>query len=68
MCLKKETYFGYKVHAMTTLQGLITHFEIIPACIDDREALRDLTAQMKQGILLADKGYISDALFCDLQK
>lgn len=65
---KKETYFGYKVHAMTTLQGFVTHFEITPACVDDREALRDLTAQMRHGILLADKGYISDSLFCDLQK
>lgn len=61
-------YFCYKVHAMTMLQGLITHFEITPACINDREALRDLTAQVQHGILLTDKGYISDALFYDLQK
>lgn len=53
---------------MTTLQGLITQFEISPACIDARETLQDLTTQMKQEILLTDKGYISDTLFCDLQK
>lgn len=47
---------------------MITHFEITPACVDDREALRELTSQMQHGSLLADKGYISDSLFYDLQK
>ncbi|MCB7344623.1 transposase, partial [Blautia obeum] len=39
---KKETYFGYKVHALITLEGYITAFEITPASTDDREGLRDL--------------------------
>ena len=39
---KKETYFGYKVHALVTLEGYITAFEITPASTDDREGLRDL--------------------------
>lgn len=39
---KKETYFGYKVHALITLEGYITAFEITPVSTDDREGLRDL--------------------------
>ena len=39
---KKETYFSYKVHAMVTLEGYVTAFEVTPASTDDREGLRDL--------------------------
>lgn len=39
---KKETYFGFKAHALVTLEGYITAFEITPASVDDREGLRDL--------------------------
>ena len=39
---KKETCFGYKVHAMVTLEGYVTTFEVTPASTDDREGLRDL--------------------------
>ena len=47
---KKETYFGFKVHAMITLEGFITSFEITPASTDDREGLRDLAANHSGGI------------------
>ena len=30
---KKETYFGFKVHAMITLEGYITAFEVTPASV-----------------------------------
>ncbi len=33
---KKEIYFGYKVHALITLEGYITAFEITAASVDDR--------------------------------
>ena len=31
---KKQTYFGYKVHALTTVEGAVMIFEITPANID----------------------------------
>ena len=34
---KKETYYGYKVHALITLEGYIASFEITPASTDARE-------------------------------
>ena len=59
---KKETYFGYKVHAMITLEGFITTFEITPASVDDREGLRDLTDGLSDITILGDKGYVGDHL------
>lgn len=59
---KKETYFGYKVHALITLEGFITAFEITPASTDDREGLRDLVRQQQPLTILGDKGYVGEAL------
>ena len=39
---KKQTYFGYKVHALTTIDGAVMIFEITPANIDDRKGLSDM--------------------------
>lgn len=52
---KKETYFGYKVHALITLEGFITAFEITLASTDDREGLRDLVMQQQPLTILGDK-------------
>ena len=54
---KKETYYGYKVHALITLEGYIASFEITPASTDDRKGLRDLTDHWSNVTILADKGY-----------
>lgn len=59
---KKETYFGYKVHAMITLEGYITTFEITPASTDDREGLRDMTEGQSGLVILGDKGYVGESL------
>jgi hypothetical protein len=64
---KKETYFGYKVHALITLEGFITDFEITPASTDDREGLRDIM-DSKSGItVFADKGYVGETLCEDMK-
>lgn len=59
---KKETYFGYKVHAMVTLEGYIPAFEITPASTDDREGLRVLVGGQSGLVVLGDKGYVGEAL------
>ena len=51
---KKETYLGYKVHAMITLEGYITTFEITPASTDDREGLRDMVDGQSGLVILGD--------------
>ena len=59
---KKETYFGYKVHALITLEGYITTFEITPASTDDREGLRDIVETQSNLVILGDKGYTGENL------
>ena len=60
---KKQTYFGYKVHVLTTFNGAIKAFEITGANVDDRYALYDLSPVVKSGsVIVGDKGYISGPL------
>lgn len=54
---KKETYYGYKVHALVNLEGYIIMFEITPASVDDREGLRDMASDLSNFTVLGDKGY-----------
>ncbi len=63
---KKETYFGCKVHAMITLEGYITAFEVTPASTDDREGLRDLVDGRSGLVVLGDKGYVGETLTEDM--
>ena len=64
---KKETYFGFKVHALITLEGYISAFEITPASVDDREGLRDFAENHLNLVILGDKGYTGEALSADMQ-
>lgn len=59
---KKETYFGYKVHALITFDGFIRNFELTSASVDDRKALPDLVEYQENLVLLGDKGYVSKSL------
>lgn len=65
---KKETYFGFKVHALITIEGYITAFEITPASVDDREGLRDFAENHLCLTVLGDKGYTGEQLWEDMQK
>lgn len=65
---KKETYFGFKVHALITLEGYITAFEITPASVDDREGLRDLAENCLGLVVIGDKGYTGETLIEDMRE
>ena len=65
---KKETYFGFKVHALITIEGYITAFEITPASVDDREGLRDFAENHLCLTVLDDKGYTGEQLWEDMQE
>lgn len=65
---KKETYYGYKVHVMTTFEGYITDFAITKASIDDRQAVWELVENYNSPLLIiGDKGYISQSLRTQLK-
>ena len=65
---KKETYFGFKVHALITIEGYITAFEITPASVDDREGLWDFAENHLCLTVLGDKGYTGEQLWEDMQE
>ena len=65
---KKETYFGFKVHALIIIEGYITAFEITPASVGDREGLRDFAENHLCLTVLGDKGYTGEQLWEDMQE
>jgi hypothetical protein len=56
---KKETIFGYKLHLLITLNGLILDFELAPANTPDLKVGEELLANHPNLDVIGDRGYIS---------
>lgn len=56
---KKLVIFGYKLHLLVTLSGLIVDFELAPANATDLEVGTELLEQHTDWEVYGDKGYIS---------
>jgi hypothetical protein len=63
---KKETIFGYKLHLLITLGGLILDFELAPASATDGEVGFELLAEHTDLTVIGDKAYISAKKAADL--
>lgn len=63
---QKLHYYGYKLHAICTLKGIFQSLDISPASVHDVQYLKDVKVQLRNGVLLADKGYLSAAYQLDL--
>jgi hypothetical protein len=59
---KKQTIFGYKLHLLLTLGGVIRDFVLAPASVHDHHVAPDLLEQAWDLLVLGDKGYIDAAL------
>ena len=59
---KKETFFGFRLHLLVTLGGLILDFELTSATGDERVVADALLRDRGHGTYLGDKGYVDDAL------
>jgi hypothetical protein len=59
---KKQTIFGYKLHLLVTLGGVILDFELAPANAGDLAGGEELLDQWRDLRVLGDKGYISAAV------
>ena len=60
------TYFGYKIHAVCTQQGIFKTFDISKASVHDIHYLEDIKSQLDHCILIGDKGYLSQQYQHDL--
>ncbi len=56
---KKATIFGYKLHLLVTLNGLILDFELAPASASDLAVGFELLSEHADLTVIGDKGYIS---------
>ena len=63
---KKQTIYGYKLHCVMTLGGVILDFVLAPANVDDKTAGEDLLWELHNRLVVGDKGYISAVLAAEL--
>jgi len=52
-------YYGYKLHAVCSVSGVIQSMDLSPASVHDIHYLKDIKEKIHDCTLLADKGYIS---------
>ena len=63
---KKMTVFGFKLHMLITIGGLILDFELAPASVGDLAIGRELLQEHCNRIVIGDKAYISAAVADEL--
>ncbi len=63
---KKQTIFGYKLHLLVTLHGVIIDFVLAPAHAADLTLGEELLRAHTDLVVLGDKGYISQPLATSL--
>lgn len=59
---KKQPFFGYRLHLVVTLGGVILDFALTAANADEREVAADLLPAYPGYTFLGDKGYVSAPL------
>jgi hypothetical protein len=64
---KKQRYFGFKGEVVITASGLIVAATAIAANADERDAVWELSEGVR-GLLIGDKGFISQALAAQLER
>lgn len=53
------SYYGYKLHAVCSVDGVFTDFDLTPASIHDIHYLKDLKHLYQDCTIVGDKGYLS---------
>ena len=59
-------YYGYKIHAVCSIEGVFKHFDISKASVHDIHYLKDIKNQFNDCVILGDKGYLSADYQLDL--
>lgn len=66
-CAAQNThYYGYKLHALCGLKGVIHSYDLSKASVDDRYWLQDIKYEYQQSTIIGDKGYLKASLQLDL--
>lgn len=56
---QSSNYYGYKLHAVCTIDGVFTDFDLSQASIHDIHYLKDIKQLYHNCTILGDKGYLS---------
>lgn len=59
-------YYGYKIHAVCSVEGVFKSFDISKASVHDIHYLKDIKFQLNDCVVLGDKGYLSADYQLDL--
>jgi hypothetical protein len=66
-CASQDLHFyGYKLHAVCSINGIFQSFDLSPASVHDIHYLQDIKMQLSDCVLLGDKGYLSQTVQLDL--
>jgi hypothetical protein len=63
---KKQTIFGYRLHLLVSLGGIIRDFELAPAHASDLSVGTELLAEHTDLAVVGDKGYVSAPVAAEL--
>ncbi len=56
---QRENYYGYKLHAVCSVNGVFQSIDLSPASVHDIHYLKDIKEQLSDCTLIGDKGYVS---------
>lgn len=66
-CASQNTlYYGYKLHAVCSVNGIFQSIDLSPASTHDIKYLKDVQSQINNCTLIADKGYLSSKVQLNL--
>ncbi|MDP2687784.1 MAG: IS982 family transposase [Aequorivita sp.] len=59
-------YYGYKLHAVCSVNGVFQSIDLSPASVHDINYLKDIQTQIRDCTLIGDRGYLSAAVQLNL--
>ena len=59
-------YYGYKLHSLCGLSGVIHSFDLTKASVHDIHYLKDVKCNFQNCTIIGDRGYIGAAIQLDL--
>ncbi|KAA6310916.1 hypothetical protein EZS27_037866 [termite gut metagenome] len=63
---QKIYYYGYKLYAICSIEGVFSRFDLTKASVHDIHYLQDVKLSHQNCVILADKGYLSRNYQLDL--
>jgi len=56
---QSSNYYGYKLHAVCSVNGVFQSVDLSPASVHDINYLKDIRTQIRDCTLIGDRGYLS---------